>query len=59
VTSQPDISILIWRFSAPREGKVKVKFAQDMTPDWLDSQIRRLYEEMQKARQAGIDLGLL
>jgi hypothetical protein len=59
VIFQPHIRIVIWRFSAPREGKVKVRFAQDMTPDWLDSQIRRTYEEMLKARQAGAQLGLL
>ena len=59
VTSQPDIRISMWRFSAPRDDRVKVRFAQDMTPDWLDSQIRRAYDEMSKARQAGADLGLL
>jgi len=46
------------KFSRPKQGKVQVTTAIDLTPQWLTEQTKRTFDEVQKIVQLGQYLGL-
>jgi len=55
---QPMGPFRLLKFSRPNHGKVQVIFCVEMTPEWIKSQVRRTYEEVQKVVKLGRKLGL-
>lgn len=48
----------IFKFSEPRGPRVKVVVSVEMTPDWLDQQVKRTAAEVRNVMQVGRTLGL-
>ncbi len=57
---QPKGPLRLFKFAKPdrKSGKVEVATVVDLTPEWLDLQVRRTFDEIFKVVQIGKDLGL-
>ncbi|MBZ5588596.1 MAG: hypothetical protein LAO05_08535 [Acidobacteriia bacterium] len=58
LASHPTGPFSLVKFSKPKAGVVKVTVAEQLTLPWLDTQIKRTYSEITKARAAARSLGL-
>ncbi len=57
-TTHPSTPFTLLKFSKPNAGFVTVTYAQQLTIDWLDSQIKRTRNEVNKAVTFARSLGL-
>ena len=47
----PNLSLL--KFERPKAGSTKVAYYQELSPQWLSEQVKRVFGELQKVAKAG------
>jgi hypothetical protein len=54
----PNAPNRLYKFSRPKEGMVKVEFAQELSEEWLQSMVERLFNETTGLMEAAKRMGL-